>query len=75
MRSAQTKTALPLGRAVINNFVLQEIRLSATNGSLVFSAVKIVVAKKAGICVHIGRDCNGGPGMCQAIGGNLNKIW
>jgi hypothetical protein len=46
-----------------------KVRLSATNGKLVISAVKIVVAKKVDklSCVHVILDCNGVERMCQAI--------
>jgi hypothetical protein len=61
------KTALPLGRAVII-LNIQSIRLSAANGMLVLSAVKIIAAKKAGrfFQVHRAWDSNGEVEMCQA---------
>jgi hypothetical protein len=72
--TSKTKTALPLGRAV-NKLNTQSIRLSATNGMLGFSAVKIVVAKKSDrlVGVHVGQDCTGSARMCQAI--EFGKVW
>jgi hypothetical protein len=58
-----------LGRAVIILW-FQSIRLSAANGMLVLSAVKIIAAKKADrfFLVHIAWDFNVEVGMCQAVG-------
>jgi hypothetical protein len=49
---------------------MQSIRLSAANGMLVLSAVKIIAAKKAGrfFRVHLAWDFNVEQGMCQAVG-------